>query len=77
MNDKLGSLQHFCARMQVKAATLLPLVQCTNASCGEIFFSGVKVAKQKKKLYRRQLDLFQFLEDVSPLVQEASSVTLS
>ena len=25
-------------------------------------------------LYRRQLDLFQFPEDVSPLIQEASSV---
>ena len=25
-------------------------------------------------LYRRQLDQFQFLEDVSPLMQEASSV---
>ena len=25
-------------------------------------------------LYHRQLDLFQFIEDVSPLIQEASSI---
>ena len=27
-----------------------------------------------KVVYRRQLDLFQFLEDISPVTQEASSV---